>query len=248
MAVAWVEEVRQTALIDEASQLATRYLSPEFADVRAIYAVIGFDALAFATQLKADSSAARAERGGSAVSQVNYEVESAQSREAVKACGSWFEQLRRAARFALVEKRPFGERAERLLAGHELSDESWSKARDGMDVALTWLRTTDLAGTGLPADFVARGDALVTRLDAERSDADGPWLGRSRHSGRLQELLATLAASLERVVAARDLAMAVTGKDIPGLELGLVRAAAAPSKKPGPLGGPDGGSAGESGL
>jgi hypothetical protein len=232
MAMKWIEEVRQTAIIDEAEQLANRMLSPEFAPFVAIYAVIGFDAIAFATALLADARAARAARSGSVVQQVSYEVESGHSRDAVTECGTWFDHLRLAGRFASTNKHPFGAYVERLAAARELSADSWSRARDSLDAVLTHLRTADLTGSGVSAEFVARGEALAVRLDRERTDTGDPWLARAAQTEKLQEILGAIVDAFERVAAARDLAMALTGKNIPGLELSLVRGAAASSSGP----------------
>lgn len=238
MAMGWVEDVRQSAIIDEAEQLATRYLLPEFADVRAIYAAIGFDAQAFAEGLLADAKAGRDARSGSAVTQAGYEVESAQSRDVVTESRTWFEQLRLAGRYATATGHPLAPYVDRLAAARDLAPESWSRARDSLDACLKFLRTANLQGSGLPADFVARGEGLVARLDKERTDASAPWLGRADQSERLQQILDRIVASFEKVSAARDLAMAITGKKIPGLEFSLVRGAAGGSTSAAPAAAP----------
>ena len=62
MAMQWLDDVRQTATLDEAEQLAVRLMQAPFQEVRASYAKIGFDVTAFAAKLSESVSEARKAR------------------------------------------------------------------------------------------------------------------------------------------------------------------------------------------
>lgn len=250
MSVGYMDDVRQTAVIDEAEQLANRYLLPEFEDVRQLYAAIGFDALAFAVDLKGLADTARSARNQAAAEQAGYEAGSAEVRAVVPECGTWLEQLRTAGRYAKSRKLPLGDQIESLVASREFSPQSWSQARDTVGASIALLSSANLAGAGLTPAFVAQGRALFDRLEQERTEQAIPWKATGAHTEALHAALDAIQDRFEEVVAARDHAMAMTGKRIPGLELTLIRGAAASARPAAATGAGanPAGSAGESGL
>ncbi len=248
MSVGYMDDVRQTAVIDEAEQLANRYLLPEFADVRALYAAIGFDALAFAHTLSGLAATARDARNEAAAERAGYEAGSADVRAVVPDCATWLEKLRTAGRFGRSRKLALGQKIENLVTNREFSPTSWSQARDAVGAGLAVLRDADLVSVGLTADFVARGRELFATLERERTEQSIPWKDGSKHTDALHAALAAIQERFEEVIAARDHAMAMTGKRIPGLELTLIKGAAATSSRPAPDAPSPATPAGETGL
>jgi hypothetical protein len=231
MALLWIEHVRQPALIDEAEQLANRYLNPAFADVLALYREIGFDIDGEVVKLSDHAKEARQLRAQSGSAQVSYEAESAHARDAVKAAARWLEELEVIGRFARVARHT-GTGMDRLLESGRLAAGSWSQATDSLGLALLQLPDSGLSRFGLKPDFTARGEAILASLSKERTDTDAPFRVRDAASERLQEVLGEIVYSFELISAARDAAMFVTGKEIPGLELTFVKGAAAPRTAP----------------
>lgn len=235
MAMQWIDDVRQTAIIDEAEALAVRHLQAPFAPVLAKYAAVGFDMRAVATELKATAATARKARAEASTAQAVYEIQSEQSREKVAAAKKYLDQLRAVTRFARAEGHPLRGGLDRLFVD-DFAAESWSNSTDFLAVAfarlanateLTAELTGDLQRFGMPADFIAQGQRLFEELQTERDEAGLAASTRHFATGRLHELLDGIVQTFERIDAARDLVIAITGEDLPGLELTLVRGAAA---------------------
>jgi len=228
----WLDEIRQTATLDEAEQLAVRLVQKPFEEVRAQYALVGFDALAFAAELGELTRLARRARAARKVAQNRYELESGDRHDVVREVRRWLDQLHSAARYARAKKHPLGDKLPKLLFTSEVSAETWSQSRDGMLPVLDNVAELgDLTGIGLPADFHAQGLALYERLGDERDDAVYAESSRFVATGRLEGLLDAIVEKFEEIVCARDLVMARTGEALPGLELSLVKAAASRGPK-----------------
>lgn len=227
MAMQWIGDVRQAAIIDEAEQVAHKHLADSMEEVREAYASVGFDVLEAATRLRDLAREARLARAVSEAAQDTYEVEASQSRAVVAEADKWMDQLRRAVRFARLKGHPLGEGIEHPFA--KLEADSWSKSMHSMVKALVHLQgsAASLQRYGLPADFVTRGKALAAALQDESKDAAQAGTSRQTRAIHLNALLDEIVAEFELFDAARDFAMAMTGKELPGFELSLVRGAAA---------------------
>lgn len=233
MAMQWLDEIAQTATLDEAEQLGVRLVQEPFEDVRKSYAKVNFDAMSFGEHLTSLVTKARRARAARMVAQNRYELESGDRRTVVSAVAKWLEQLHLAARFAKANKHPLGDKLPKLMFTSEVSAETWSQSRDGMTPVLENVAELgDLTGIGLPVDFHARGVALYEMLGDERDETVYAESSRFVATGRLEQLLDQIVEQFERIVAARDLVMSLYDEDLPGLELSLVKSAAAP--RPGP--------------
>jgi hypothetical protein len=225
----WLDEVRQTATLDEAEQLAVRLGQKPFESAREAYAQVNFDIPEFALGVTNLVTQARRARASAIVAQNRYELESGDRRAVVAEVAKWLEQLHMAGRYAKANKHPLGQQLPKLLFTSEVSAETWSQSRDGMLPVLDNVADLgDLTEIGLPADFHARGVALYERLGEERDDAVFAESSRFIATGRLEALLDQIVEQFERIVAARDLYMSLYDEDLPGLELSLVKSAAAP--------------------
>ena len=98
MAMQWLDDVRQTATLDEAEQLAVRLMQSPFQEVRASYARVNFDVATFAAKLSESVREARKARSARKVAQNRYELESTERREAVEAAAKWIVTLQLAGR------------------------------------------------------------------------------------------------------------------------------------------------------
>jgi hypothetical protein len=234
MAMAWINDVRKTAVIDEAHCLAQLMLDPAFADYHEAYKLVDQDSLAIATQFLNDALAARTARAQAESLQALYEVESAESRAAAANIGRWLRRLLTGARLAVRSGHPRGAGVVRLFAGDELSSDSASKALHSVAQVLETAATTNLTGFGLPADFVEEGRVLLAKLEVERSEAASVQLRRAIVVTHLQAVMQELVDTFEHIAVARDAAMSESGKDIPGFDLALVRGAAAGATEPVP--------------
>lgn len=227
MAMQWIEDVRQTALIDEAEQLAVKHLQAPFAEVRAHYQVIGFDVEAFANELKELAARARQLRARAMDAQARYRAESGDARDVVAEVGRWIEQLHLVVRFAKASDHPQAKRLDDLI--DQLAAESWSKSRHSVEQGLVALghMASSLESYGLQPGFVDLGHQLAQRLDSERAEQVEVASERILYARQLQEVIGRIVKAFERIAAARDLVSSVTGEELPGLELNLVRSAAA---------------------
>lgn len=230
MGMQWVGDARRTAVIDEAEQVALRYLQAPFAEVRALYRVIDFDVKEFATDLLERASKARHLRARAIDAQARYEVEAREAHDASAEVGRWMEQLHLVARYAKASGEPHGEHLEGLV--HQLVAESGS-SMESLELGLVALEhmSATLESHGLQPDFVERGRALSRRLLSERSDQLSVAAEHVQYASRLQEELVHITRALERLAAARDLVISITGEDLAGLEANLERAASAPSPR-----------------
>lgn len=234
MAMAWMSGVSQTAVAQEARQFAVRHKDPTFAPVVAQYRVVGFDVVAAADRLLALSDEALSLRGSVDAAQARYEVESAQHRDAVARVAGWLRKLQLAARYAAVSGHPAGPHLQRLLAHPDLQAESAIGASGALREVLDQLGRDDLSGYGLGPAFVAEGRALLQDLLDQGTDTVTPESQRLLHTTRLHQVLDEIVALFERIAAAREFAMEMTGADIPGFSLTFVRGAQGGTAAPAP--------------
>jgi hypothetical protein len=90
----------------------------------------------------------------------------------------------------------------------------------------------DLAVLGLRPDFIQRGLDLRRALGGDRTQLVGAQAGITENAGDLHRALVELAALMEQLNDARELAMIRIGRELPGFDLRLVRAAIAPRRTP----------------
>lgn len=226
MAMQWIGDVRRTAVIDEAEQVALRYLQAPFAEVRALYRVIDFDVKGFATELLERASKARHLRARAIDAQARYDRETREARDVVAEVGRWVEQLHLVVRFAKASGHPHADRLDHLV--DQVAAGSWSRSVHSVEHALVALERAapTLAPYGLQPGFVERGRELAGRLLSERADQVAAATEHVQYASRLQDELAHITRALERLAAARDLVMSITGEDLAGLEQNLERAVA----------------------
>jgi hypothetical protein len=234
MAMAWIQDVRKTAVIDEAHRLAQLMLDPAFAEYHAAYTLVGVDSAAIATGLLQDALGARKIRAQAESLQAQFEVESGESKAATAKIGRWLQRLFTNAKLAARAGHPRGAGVIRLFSADELSSDSGSKALHSVEQVLHTTARTDLTGFGLPANFVEQGKALMADLDRERLESYSAQLQRAVAVNQLQAVMQKLVDTFEHLAVARDAAMSESGKDIPGFDLALVRGAAAGATEPAP--------------
>jgi hypothetical protein len=235
MAMAWIQDVRKTAVIDEAHRLAQLMLDPAFAEYHAAYAQVGQDSVAIATGLLQDALTARKVRAQAESLQAEFEVESGESRAATDKIGRWLQRLFTNAKLAARGGHPRGAGVLRLFSADDLSSDSGSKALHSVEQVLHTVASTGIAGFGLPPDFVEQGQVLLANLDRERLEAYSVQLRRAVAVSQLQAVMQKLVDTFEHLAVARDAAMSESGKDIPGFDLALVRGAAAGATQPAPV-------------
>lgn len=92
---------------------------------------------------------------------------------------------------------------------------------------------TDLSVYGFEADYLAQGLAHLAALTYYRDDQSGAQTGISVHATSVHNAVQALADKMEELNDAREVVILRTGVDLPGFDLRLVRAAAAPRFTPG---------------
>jgi hypothetical protein len=235
MAMAWIQDVRKTAVIDEAHRLAQLMLDPAFAEYHAAYAQVGQDSVAIATGLLQDALTARKVRAQAESLQAEFEVESGESRAATDKIGRWLH---------VCSPTPSSPPAGATRGGRGscgCSRRTTCRPTAAARRCTPWSRCSTrwrargIAGFGLPPDFVEQGQVLLANLDRERLEAYSVQLRRAVAVSQLQAVMQKLVDTFEHLAVARDAAMSESGKDIPGFDLALVRGAAAGATQPAPV-------------
>lgn len=175
---------------------------------------------------------ARDARARSSAAQTRYEIESAESRAVVDEAEKWFDILDAVTNYAEGEGHPLGDGLQRLF--DDLQADSWSQGMDSMLDAIALLEEEGqgLTAYGLPADYFERSSDLAVRLRKELGETLAAESKRMNAVRTLRKTIDQIIVAFERISAARDLVMVLTGEELPGLELSLVRAAAAPRPTP----------------
>jgi hypothetical protein len=121
--------------------------------------------------------------------------------------------------------------APRLLHHIERVEGRIDTFRDGRPALHRLLTTLQQNQVSAPlrfaADYFERGQRIVERLIANRAELIAAQAGITVQADILRAHMAILADLCEEVNDAREVVMAVTGKELPGFDLRLIRAAAA---------------------
>jgi hypothetical protein len=225
----WLEHISHATLLDQATDLINLHRSPGFATVVATYALIDYDVLAFCSELERLVAVGRDELARQEAAGSVHELESEESRDVIPKAKHWVDLLHAAGKLAKTKKHPFAKRMRKLFFMGETSIVSWRDAVTTLSRIIVNLTNepVNFKEIRLPLDFLEQGKAIRTSLFSERAQAIGAAGALTDHTERLAEVMSEIVDKFEEIIAARDLAMLSTGKDIPGLELSLARAAAA---------------------
>ncbi len=224
----------QLAGLDQMKAIRAELTSTEFAAVLAILVTVGglnLDKwLASVDPLIAELEASWSVRETSARNQTQ---EARHIRDLLAKCNTWLDEvflvLRAAARDELEGAQDLFE----FVSGGASDLQNYRQAAPELLVLQKRLSATpDLESLGFPADFVTRGATLRDGLEKNRAQLAGARIGISVGADGVHEAIVKLARHAERLNDARELAMVRTGRELPGFDLHLIRAAAAPRRAP----------------
>jgi hypothetical protein len=116
----------------------------------------------------------------------------------------------------------------RLLRS-KVSTDTYRDTRSTVPALLKALAKVDLKPLRLPENFLADGQARLDKVLSERADAFSAEAELYAANWKLEQSYQIILARLKELIGAHDFLVAMTGKEIPGLELSLLRVASSPS-------------------
>jgi hypothetical protein len=218
----------QLAILDQAESIAVQHLAPSFADIRAHYSAVNIDIAAQCEHLLEVCREARTLRAHREAAQNRLQAEAADVHARIADVDRWCKVLAAALAYARASEHPLAARVTALYAGGRLPTDTY---RGTMDHLLTLLAAAqqggDLSGLPLPSGFVAQGVALWEELKKEQAEATLAESDRKAYTLVLHDRLDEVGRVVQRLHAAREAAAAVSGVDLPGFDLALLRGASA---------------------
>jgi hypothetical protein len=153
-------------------------------------------------------------------------------RDVVVRANKWRTTAGAALRYAVARGVPGAAAILRRAPNIDVQVDSYESQSAELPVFFALFERVNHTSYDLSKEFLDEGRQIVATMVAERADADGAKGARASETSDLGEAMVRIANIAEELAAARALAAARTGKDIPGFDLTYIRAAAAAHSTP----------------
>jgi hypothetical protein len=226
----------QLAALDQMKAIRAELTSPEFAAVLATLITVGrFNLEKWLSEVDPLIAQLEASWAARETSARNQAQEARHIRDLLAKCNAWLDEVFLVLRAAARDELPGADDLFEFVSGGASDIQNYRQAAPELLVLQKRLSVTpDLESLGFPEDFLTRGATLRDGLEQNRAQLAGARIGISVGADGVHEAMVKLARHAERLNDARELAMVRTGRELPGFDLHLVRAAVAPRRAPTP--------------
>jgi hypothetical protein len=220
----------QLAGRDQASDIASELAAPTFRPILELLTTVGnFDHDDWRARFVPTLAAADEAFSGRESNAADQTAESEEVATFVAQGNAWVAVSRAIVVQAARRKHPTAGRLLHHIERVEGRIDSFREGRPALHRLLTTLQQNQVsAPLPFPADFIERGNTIVAGLIANRAELVAAQSGITVNADALRTHMAALAELCEEVNDAREVVIAITGKELPGFDLRLIRAAAAP--------------------
>lgn len=226
----------QQALIDEAGRIHKQYSDAEFITFANEMDAVGVKTAELCAELYVVNGEVESLASSRDRDEARYELASSKTRKLVDRSDDTMTELHTAVDLAVSLGVPEAAELEFVMTALGTDTEGYRGARFTMLTAAQELATyADLTPFGIAPDFLDRLNALNTEIRAQRDSASIFEIRRQVHVYALHKRIDRLIEILTRISLAREAAMARAAAkgiklEIPGFDLGFLRAAAAAAK------------------
>lgn len=180
-----------------------------------------------------------------------HDGEFGSARQAAEEAREWIRYVQGRGRLLVIRKDPLANYIATQLALGDTDLATTLSTEGALEELLHFLETsTDAARLGLEEEQIAEGKRILARIPEEHADAVEARVGREYETKAMREDNELLGQKLEELQLLKELAELRNNTTLPGLEVALLRSAAAarPSKKGEEDGGEGGGGEGGGGT
>lgn len=167
-----------------------------------------------------------------AVAAGRQQAEAEELNEAQLNLNAWTVILYAAVDFGNARGVPAAKTASLRLLRDTASTDTYRDTRSTIPAVIQAAGSFDLPALRLPDGFLADGQARLAKVLSERADSFSAEAELFAANWRLDEAHKNLVTHIRELISAHDFLVAITGKEVPGLELSLLRVASSPSAAP----------------